>query len=41
MNLQIAKDKRLLSYFVKIGDSKKALLVKDRIKTIEEELAES
>ena len=40
MSLQIAKDKKLLKYFINAGDTKKAQIVSDRIKTIEEELAE-
>jgi hypothetical protein len=34
MNLQIAKDRKLLAYLIQLGDKKKALIVQDRIKTI-------
>lgn len=38
---QIAKDMKMLEYFVKTGDQKKANMVKDMITIIKQELAES
>ena len=36
----MAKDKKLLAYFVKHGDSKKAAIVKERLAIIQEEMQE-
>jgi hypothetical protein len=40
MLMQIAKDKKMLDYFVKHGDAKKVAIVKERIATIQQELQE-
>lgn len=41
MELQIAKDVKLFEYFMKVNDSQKAKIVKDRIQIIKDEMAES
>ena len=40
MEMQLAKDKLLLGYFIKHKDLKNAKIVKERITTIQEEMAE-
>ena len=39
LKLQIKKDQNMLQYFVKNNDAKKAAIVKERIKIIQEELS--